>query len=804
MGALLALAPGFLQTGLKAAPMASAATERALIQQYCSGCHNQRTKTAGIDLADADLSQIAADARMWERVIRKVRAGAMPPMGLPRPSRPALDGFAAFLENSIDTAVTAPDPGPAVLHRMNRAEYGAAIHDLLNLDVDVAALLPADDADHGFDNNAASLTISPSLLEGYMAASRKVSRLAVGDPGIAPGFSTYRLRPDQGQDTHVEGLPLGTRGGLLVEHNFPLDGTYAFRPRLALNTSAKVRGLDYEHQVIVTIDGVRVHEAKIGGPADVDAAALSPPDSEAAIIKRLDFQLSVKAGPHKVGFTFVRKTDAQPDGYLQPWLRTNFDTQEQRGVPLVESLSIGGPFNPNGAGDTPSRRRIFSCHPTGDQVSCASQILSVLARHAWRRPVTDSDREMLLGLYQQGVNGADSHGFDSGIEYALRFILTSPDFIFRAESAPVKTGPGMSRPAGGLELASRLSFFLWSSLPDDELLNTAVEGKLSDPATLARQVRRMLADPRSAALSTNFAAQWLYVRNLAGTTRDLEIFPYFDDNLRQGFRRETELFFDSIVRDDRSALDFLTADYTFVNERLARQYGIPNVYGDWFRRVTIPGQERRGLLGQGAILTVTSYATRTSPVLRGKWLLDNILGTPIPPPPPGVPPLAENRTGAKPRSVRERMEEHRANPSCSVCHNIMDPIGFSLENFDATGAWRTRTEANAPVDASGVLVDGTKVDGPVALRNALLSRPEAFVTTLTEKLLTYALGRGLEYYDMPAVRSIVHQAARHDYRMSTLILGIVQSTPFQMKRASEPANRAGMNADPIKNKENLR
>jgi hypothetical protein len=577
-----------------------------------------------------------------------------------------------------------------------------------------------------------------------------------------------------GQDTHVEGLPLGTRGGLLVEQTFPLDGFYIFKTKLAVNTSAKVRGLDYEHRVIVIIDGVKVHEAKLGGPADVDAAALSPPDSEAAIVKRLEIRVPVKAGPHKVGVTFVRKTNAQPDGYLQPWLRTNFDTQEQRGVPFVESFSIGGPFEGRKPGDTPSRRAVFVCHPAGtsSDVTCAKRILGTLARRAYRRPVTDADLEALLSLYQAGTN---ARGFEAGIESALRFILNSPEFIFQVAPAPV-------------ELASRLSFFLWSSLPDDELINFSSQGKLKDPIVLEKQVRRMLADPRSRALSTNFAAQWLYLRNLTGATRDLEIFPDFDDNLRQGFRQETEMFFDSIVREDHSALDLLSANYTFVNDRLAKHYGIANVYGNYFRKVTIPGEVRRGLLGQGSILTVTSYATRTSPVLRGKWLLDNILGTPIPPPPPDIPPLAENHTGSKPRSVRERMEEHRTNPACSVCHNLMDPVGFALENFDGTGAWRVRSEANGPIDASGVLVDGTKVDGPVALRKALLDRPDTFVTTLTEKLMTYALGRGIEYYDMPAVRKVVHQAARHDYQMSGLIVGIVQSTPFQMRKVSDGNN----------------
>ncbi|PWU12058.1 MAG: hypothetical protein C5B51_01565 [Terriglobia bacterium] len=755
--------------------------QRALVRQYCAGCHNEQRKTAGLILSSADLSQVANHAPMWEKVIRKVRAGAMPPLGMPRPDRAALDAFATFLESAIDSAAKSY-PGPSTVRRLNRAEYGAAIRDLLDLNIDVTALLPADDANYGFDNNADSLRISPGLLEGYLAASRKVSRLAIGDPAIQPVFSTYRVRPDLGQDSHVDGLPLGTRGGMLAEHTFPLDGVYLFKPRVAVNTSAKVRGLDYEHRFLITIDGRKVHEARLGGPADVDAAALNPPESEAEILKRLEARVPVSAGPHKIGVTFIRKTGALPDGYLQPWLRTNFDTQEQRGVPLVESLSIGGPFEPAGAGDTPSRRRIFICRPAGaDDAACAKRILETLASRAYRRPLTQRDLEPLLNLYQ---GGKTEGGFEAGVENALRFLLTSPAFLFRAETDPAGAAPGSIHRVSDIDLASRLSFFLWSSLPDDELRHLAGMGELKDAAVLEAQARRMLADPRSRALTTNFAAQWLYLRNLSGVTRDLMVFPDFDDNLRQGFRTETELFFDSIIREDRSVLDLLTADYTFVNERLAKHYAIPDVEGSYFRRVAIPGEQRRGLLGQGSILTVTSYATRTSPVLRGKWLLENVLGTPVPPPPPDVPALAENRTGVKPRSVRERLEEHRSNPACAVCHNLMDPIGFSLENFDATGAWRDRGESKSPIDASGVLVDGTKVNGPQALRQALLSRPETFVTTLTEKLMTYALGRGIDYYDMPAVRGVVRRAAQDNFRFSSIVLGIVESVPFQMSRTS--------------------
>jgi hypothetical protein len=765
-------------------PSAGEPQQRALLQQYCAGCHNDGRATAGVNLT-ADLRRIPEKAEMWEKVVRKLRAGAMPPLGLPRPERAALDGLATYLETAIDAAAGQPDPGPALLHRLNRSEYGTAIRDLLDLDVDVSALLPADDANHGFDNNVDALRMSPSLVESYLNASRKISRLAVGDPAVTPAYATYRVKPDLGQDGYIEGLPLGTRGGLLIEHNFPLDASYVFKTRLALNTSAKVRGLDFEHRFIVTIDGAKVHEAMVGGAADEEAAAISPPESEAKILARLEVRVPVSAGPHAVGVSFIRKTAAQEDGFLQPWLRSNLDTQEQRGVPLVDSVSIGGPFEVRGPGDTPSRRRIFVCRPAGsaDEIPCAKKIIRTLERRAFRRPVTEGDLETPLSFYQAGRNSAAGDSFDAGIESALRFILASPAFLFRVETDPPNAAPGSLHRLSDLELASRLSFFLWSSVPDDELISLASQRKLQDAAVLEKQVRRMLADRRSHALTTNFAGQWLYLRNLPGVTRSTKAFPYFDDNLRQGFRQETEMFFDSIVREDHSALDLLNADYTFVNERLAKHYGIPDVRGSFFRRVTIPGEARRGLLGQASILTVTSYATRTSPVLRGKWLLDNVLGTPVPPPPPNIPALEENHAGSAPRSVRERMEEHRRNPACSVCHNIMDPIGFSLENFDATGAWRARDESNAAVDASGVLVDGTKVDGPVALRKALLSRPETFATTLTEKLMIYALGRGVQYSDMPSVRRVVHEAARNDYRFSSLILGIAKSAPFQMKRA---------------------
>jgi hypothetical protein len=759
---------------------AATPTPRALLDQYCVTCHNEKLKTAGLLLDKADPANVSLDPETWEKVVRKVRAGAMPPQGMPRPDQPTMERFAVSLETSLDhAAAERPNPGRTPVHRLNRAEYANAIHDLLTIDVDVTGLLPADDESYGFDNIAETLRMSPVLLERYLSAARKISRLAVGDTNIIPSYETYRVRPDLGQDEHIEGLPLGTRGGLLIHHNFELDGQYDFKTKLALNTSAKVRGLDYPNDFVITVDGAIVHRATIGGKADEDASDDNSSDGENAILARLEAKAPIKAGPHTVGIAFIQKTSAQPDGVMEPYLRSTVDPLEQRGVPLIDNVSIGGPFGAAGPGDTPSRRRIFVCRPASnaDEVPCAKKIIATLARRAYRRAVSDGEMERLLDFYQQGRNEGS---FDQGIESALRFLLTDPKFVFRFERDPANVAAGSAYRVSDLELASRLSFFLWSSIPDDELLTVAAQGKLHDPAVLEAQARRMLADPRSEALVQNFAGQWLYLRNVRGANPNIEEFPDFDDNLREGFRKETELFFDSIIHEDRSVMDLLNANYTFVNERLARHYGIPNVYGSRFRRVTITDEARRGLLGQGSFLLVTSYATRTSPVLRGKWILENVLGTPVPPPPPNVPALKDNAPGAKPLSVRERLEEHRKNPACAVCHKIMDPVGFALENFDAVGQWRD-VDAGNPIDASGVLVDGTKVDGPVALRNAIAKRPQTFAGTMTEKMLTYALGRGVEYYDMPAVRQIVREMAANDYRFSSLVLGIVKSAPFQMR-----------------------
>jgi hypothetical protein len=741
-----------------------------VVGEYCLVCHGGTKPAAGLPLAVPTAQSVAGDAAKWELVVRKLRAGTMPPAGMPRPSKDELAGFIATIEKQLDAAQPKAARYPA--KRLNRAEYQASVRDLLGVEMDVASMLPADDANLGFDNAASALLFSPTLAEAYLGASRKISRVAVGMPDIAPSVSIYRAKADLGQDRHLEGLPLGTRGGLITRHTFPLDAEYRFRTKLVVNTSAKVRGLDFPHDVVLLLDGKELHRATVGGPEDEQAASKNATESEVAITKRLEARLKVTAGPHEVGVAFADRSGALEDGLLEPFSRSSFDTQEQRGVPIIDSLQIGGPFAATGPGSTPSRAKIFTCTPKlqSEEVACAKKILSGLARKAYRRPVTEADLEVLLGQYQAGRNEAGATDvFSAGIANGVRFLLVSPDFLVR----------GSTSKQSDVALASRLSYFLWSSLPDDTLLAVAEQGRLRAPGELQKQVRRMLADPKARALTANFAGQWLYLRNLDGLNRDLETFPNFDDNLRQGFRKETELFFESIVAEDRSVLDLINADYTFVNERLAKHYGIPNVAGSRFRRVALASPERQGLLGQGSVLSVTSYATRTSPVLRGKWLLENLLGTPVPPPPPGVPALEENRLGAKPRSVRERLEEHRRNPACSVCHNLMDPLGFALENFDATGAWRTRTEAGQTVDSAGKLVDGTEVNGPAQLRTVLMSQGDTIASTITEKLMTYALGRGVAPADMPALRAIVRQAAKDNYRFSSLILGIVESAPFR-------------------------
>jgi mono/diheme cytochrome c family protein len=801
-----------------------ASTYRAVLDRYCITCHNEQVLTAGLAFEKLDVSNVSRAAAVWENVVDKLRTGAMPPAGMPRPDQATYDSWAAYLETALDRAAAAsPQPGRPAIHRLNRAEYRNAIRDLLAIDIDVESLLPADDSGYGFDNIADLLSVSPVLLERYMSAAGKISRLAIGDGAMHPVLATYRVPPLLMQDERMsEDLPFGTRGGLAIRHDFPVDGEYVIKIRLRRTHNGNINdgriiGLAEPHQLEVRLDGTRIKLFTIGGKYAVrsrsgreeflrleSASSLKTstkkgPEGdtyEYTVDKGLEVRFPAKAGPRLLGVDFVNES-SEPEGAFRPRLAALYslegyeDTPERvkEVPPALDEVIIEGPYNARGPGETPSLRKVLVCRPAGseDEIPCAEKILGTLARHAYRRPVNDRNIRILLSLYKAGRREGD---FEAGIETALQGILVNPEFLFRIERDPANLAPGTPYRITDLELASRLSFFLWSSIPDDRLLDLAVAGKLKDPGVLEQQVRRMLADSRSKALVSNFAGQWLYLRNIRKVVPDPGVFPDFDENLRDAFERETELFLESNLREDRSVLDLLNADYTFVNDRLARFYGIPNVYGSSFRRVTLSGEERRGLLGQGSILTVTSYANRTSPTVRGKWLLENVLGTPPPPPPPDVPSLKEENTeNGRVLTMRQRMEEHRANPACAVCHTRMDPLGFALENFDAIGKWRT-AEGNTPIDASGVLPDGTKFDGPAGLRKVLLSHPEEFVTTVTEKLLTYALGRGLEYYDAPAVRKITREAAAGNYRWSSLILGIVKSVPFQM-RMSKPQ-------DPIK------
>ena len=778
--------------GARSAPGEDRASEiaahGALLRRYCLTCHNQQQLDRGavpVELQSADLANVPAQAEIWEKVIRKVRTGTMPPLGRPRPDAAAADGLVAWLETEVDRAAAArPNPGRTVpLHRLNRTEYQNAVRDLLALDVDAAALVPADDQSYGFDNIAGVLKVSPTLLERYMNAARHVSRLAVGASPTAPAGETFRIVSDLSQYRHRDGLPFGTRGGMSVAYNFPRDGEYEIELALLdLFAGAPIRE---PHQLEVSVDGERVRVfrlAPIDPDADQGAAYNTGPDD-------LRVRVSVAAGPRTVTAAFIKKTDALAESLRQPFDRPHGEGDYLLYQPHLGTLTITGPFETAGiddAEDTPSRRRIFVCRPAvaADEAPCARQILSALARRAYRRPVADRDLAPLLAFYEQGRRAG---GFEAGIERALRALLVSPDFLFRVVADPPGAEPGAPYRLSGLELASRISFFLWSSLPDDALLRAAERGALHDPAAVEQQVRRMLADPRSEALARNFAGQWLRLRNISGALPSDVLFPDFGESLRQDFVRETELFFDSILREDRGAADLLTADHTFLNERLARHYGVPGVYGSDFRRVSLAGGDRRGLLGQGSILTVTSYPDRTSPVGRGKWVLENVLGTPPPPPPPNVPELEPAEDTGRVLPMRERMEQHRANPVCASCHRVMDPLGLALENFDAIGRWRSHMPGGGAIDASGTMPDGVGFDGPGELRGLLVRDREQFATVVTEKLLTYALGRGVEYYDAPAVRQIVRGSAAGGYGLASLVVGVVQSTPFQMRRAGAAA-----------------
>jgi mono/diheme cytochrome c family protein len=834
------------QAAPQAPAPAPAAAQQALLDRYCLTCHTQRLKERGtvpIALDTLDMTRVGANAAAWEKVVLKMRAGLMPPAGAPRPDKTAHDEFATWLESELDkNAAARPNPGRTEpFHRLNRAEYRNAIRDLLDLDVDVASLLPADDVSYGFDNIAGVLKMSPTLMERYLVAAQKVSRLAIGTPLPAPNIDYFRIADDLSQDEQLPGLPFGTRGGTLIRYTFPMDGMYEFRPRLTRDLNESVPLYTEDQHLEVSIDGERVGTFTLPGiggrpPAEAQSPDAQEPQPDApasqgngnrppaaganpvprpnteqqparpaisqiqqtvragarerAARNRADeswnLRVPVKAGARDVVVTFLNNVSAIDETPRLPFERpfpAGVNIPETRRGVYLRSVEISGPHDATGPGEGASRKRIFICSPSRpgtDADACAKTILSTLARRAYRRNVTGADVDPLMAFYREGRTQG---GFDGGIEHALRRLLVSPEFLLRVERDPAGVAPDGVYAVSDLELASRLSFFLWSSIPDDELLDLAAKRQLSNPTVLARQVRRMMADARAEAFIKNFAGQWLFLRNLDAVVPVQSIFPDFDDSLRQSFRRETELFFESIVREDRSALDLLRADYTYVNERLATHYGIPNIKGNHFRRVTLgPESKRRGLLGQGSILTVTSYPDRTSPVVRGKWILENLLGTPPPPPIPNVPPLRATDTSGVVLPMRERMERHRSNPVCASCHAMMDPLGLSLENYDAIGRWRTLGESSAPIDATGASPDGKRFEGPDGLRNVLMGS-DRFVSTLTEKMMTYALGRGVEYFDAPAVRAILRDASRDEYRFSSLVVGIVQSAPFRMRKA---------------------
>ncbi len=777
---LLAIAAVFLIASVgwsQANPAASVLT------QYCTTCHNSRLKTAGLVLDPGASASPAANAETWEKVIQKLRSRDMPPAGMPRPDSATYDAAASWLETELDRSAAAhPQPGRLpLLHRLSRTEYQNAIRDLLALDalpkeMDFSLLLPSDNASSGFDNLADLLFVSPSDMESYLNAAQKISRLAVGDPAMPVMVNRYLLPDEQPQDSQLDGLPFGTRGGSAVRSDFPLDGEYLIKAELA-GTPREAQQLE------ILVDGARVNHVTVGG-AETGRGGSSK--SARPVAAPLEFRIPLQAGPHLVAVTFVEQNTVRDEQTLRPRMRS-------RGTePALANLAISGPYNGKRPADTPSRRRIFVCYPdaAADQLPCAKRILSTLARRAWRRPVTDADADIgrLLPFYNAGLKEG---GFDQGIERALERLLVSPQFLFRIERDPPDAAAGTPHFVSNLELASRLSFFLWSSIPDDELLHLAAEGKLRDPAVLEQQVHRMLADPRSESLVTNFAEQWLFLRDIEAKRPDELLFPDFDETLRAAFRRETDLFLDSVLRENRSVLDLLTANYTFLNDRLARHYGIPNVEGSYFRRVQLPPDSPRGgLLGQGSILTITSYATRTSPVVRGKWVLENLLSAPPPPPPPNVPALkTEGNEPGKVLSMREAMIAHRANPACAGCHARMDPIGFAMENFDAVGRWRDRDNDN-PIDTSGVFPGGIRFEGVAGLKKALLAHPEQFVQTVASKLMMYAIGRNVQYFDQPAIRAIVRDAEANNYTFASLVSGVVKSPQFQMREAAGRAENA--------------
>ena len=801
-GYALSVAPADAQQRPAEVSTSARSPQRTFLDRYCVRCHNERLRTAGLTLDSADVSQVGAGAEVWEKVVRKLRAGIMPPVGVPQPEKATRDGFVTWLEAGLDrAAAAAPNPGRISIHRLNRLEYANAIRDLLALEIDGQALLPADESAHGFDNMADVLTMSPGLLERYVLVAKQVTSLAFGDPSSL-AEKTYTIPIVLSQEDHLsEDLPFGTRGGVSIRHYFPLDGDYLVKVRLQrveAGAGREIRGLDREDRMDFWLDGTHVKSftftddkfergcfiVSCGSP--LIAGTVEDDERDAG----LQVRIPVSAGPHVIGVTFAPERNWHMEGVgpsRLPLSSSTYHIARQTSVAHgrvdsgVERVEIGIPSNAAVPQDSQSRRRIFVCHPTSrlEEEPCARTILSALASRAYRRPVANADVQRLLRFYRAGRRDGD---FEAGIRRGLERVLVGPEFLYRVERTPTTMTPGAIYRISDLELASRLAFFLWSSLPDDRLLDLATGGELQNAVVLEQEVRRMLADPRSTAFISSFFGQWLRWRNLEGAAPDVTAFPEFDENLRAAFERETTLFLESQLQEDRSALDLLRADYTFVNERLAQHYGIPHVKGSRFRRVTFNAdQQRAGVLGHGSILTTTSYAHRTSPVVRGKWVLENLLGTPAPEPPVDVPPFPEGDGTRRPTSARERMEQHRANPVCAACHAQLDPLGFAFEHFDGIGGWRA-TEAGTPIDASGALTDGTPFNGPAELGQVLL-QGGVFVRTLTEKLLTYALGRGVEYYDMPAVRTIVRDAASTDYRWSSLILGIVNSVPFQMRRA---------------------
>jgi mono/diheme cytochrome c family protein len=804
------------------ASASDATATRAVLDKYCVTCHNQRLKTAGLALDTLDLARVGDHVDVWEKAVRKVHAREMPPPGAPRPDPPTLDATVAWLERALDQhALAKPNPGRVAVHRLNRAEYTNAIRDLVGLELDPRALLLSDEPDQqSFDNLASVLSVSPALLENYLSAAYRVSRLAVADPKTAPVVDTYTVPMAMVQDQRVsDDLPFGSQGGIAIRHHFPADGEYTFSVTLRRQLYLYIVGMGEPHDLDIRVDGARVARFTVGGgakgrtmPESFAGNTQGDPEFEVYMHTadaNLKVRVPVTAGNHDVGVSFVRRYWAA-EGVLQPPQRGFARTTNElyHGNPAVDSVAIAGPYPPVPASATadvvgrtapaasvarsasrpnesPSRQKVFVCRP-GSRAAvepCAGRILSTLATRAYRRPVTDGDMATLLEFYRGGRREGD---FETGIQQGIERILAAPSFIFRVVRAPASAAAGVPYRLSDLDLASRLSFFLWSSVPDDELLNAAARGTLSQPAELRRQARRMLAHPRSAALVTGFAIQWLKLGKIAGVVPDVDAFPEFDENLRRAMLEETRAFVSSQLREDRSVVELVTANYSYLNERLARHYQVPNVYGDHFRRVTFEDGTRGGLLGQAAIMTATSYPNRTSPVLRGKWLLENMLGSPPPAPPPDVPSLDESASKTRPQTMREQMEAHRRNPSCAVCHVRMDPLGFSLENFDALGQWRTATEAG-PIDATAGLPDGSTIEGVAGLKSLMSSHREDFVRTFTEKLLAYALGRGLEAYDLPAVRAIAREAGGRDYRWSAIVEAIVTSTPFTMSLPATPA-----------------